>query len=142
MIPGSLDGAVILVVAVLPGAIYTWSFEREAGAFEVTLADRVLRFVAASAVLHLVLAPVLYLGWRVALEDRPAVELGQFVALWSAGALVLGVSATAGRVVGTLAINVSDQERRRRRQREVKDEADLRHAVAKRDASWPGPPTR
>src|SRR4029453_13416019 len=37
------------MVAVLPGLAYTLAFERQAGAYGVTLADRTLRFIAVSA---------------------------------------------------------------------------------------------
>lgn len=40
----------VAVLLVLPGAAYTFALERVAGAFGVSLADRVIRFIAASAV--------------------------------------------------------------------------------------------
>jgi hypothetical protein len=48
MLPTSLVALGIILIAVLPGAVYTWAFEREAGSYGVTLADRTLRFLAAS----------------------------------------------------------------------------------------------
>jgi hypothetical protein len=54
--------AVFLVVG-LPGALYTWAFERQVGQWGATAADRVLRFVAGSAVFHTLFAPVDYWIW-------------------------------------------------------------------------------
>ena len=55
--PSTVVGLLVLVVAVLPGLAYTLMFERQAGSYGVALADRTLRFAAASAVFHLLL------GW-------------------------------------------------------------------------------
>ena len=51
MLPSSVTALAIILIAVLPGAVYTWAFEREAGAYGVTFADRTLRFLSASVVL-------------------------------------------------------------------------------------------
>jgi hypothetical protein len=45
-----------VVLALLPGAAYTFAYERVAGPFGITLSDRLVRFLAASAVFHAVLA--------------------------------------------------------------------------------------
>jgi hypothetical protein len=37
-----------VLIAVLPGAVYTWAFEHVAGAYGVTLADRTHRFLYSS----------------------------------------------------------------------------------------------
>jgi hypothetical protein len=50
-------------LAVLPGALYTWSFEREVGNWGVSLSDRLLRFVGFSAMFHAVFALPEYLVW-------------------------------------------------------------------------------
>ena len=42
----------ILLLAFLPGALYVWAFEREAGGWGLGVTDRVLRFVGVSAVFH------------------------------------------------------------------------------------------
>jgi uncharacterized protein DUF6338 len=51
------------VVALLPGALYVWSFERIVGAWGIGLSDRVLRFVGFSVVFHALSAPVGYRLW-------------------------------------------------------------------------------
>ncbi|MCZ2847738.1 DUF6338 family protein [Modestobacter sp. VKM Ac-2978] len=42
----------VSILAVLPGASYTFAYERLAGAYGVSLADRLIRFLAASAIFH------------------------------------------------------------------------------------------
>lgn len=44
------------MIFVLPGAVYTWAYERQNSAYGVTFTDRFLRFIAASVIFHLVLA--------------------------------------------------------------------------------------
>lgn len=46
-----LGTATLVLVALLPGALFAWSFERWAGRFGIGLQDRALRFVGGSAVL-------------------------------------------------------------------------------------------
>ena len=53
----------VTVLAVLPGALYTWSFEREVGNWGVGLSDRILRFVGFSSIFHAVLALPEWLLW-------------------------------------------------------------------------------
>jgi Family of unknown function (DUF6338) len=45
----------------LPGAIYLWGFEREAGKWTIGISDTVLRFVAASAIFQALYAAPLYI---------------------------------------------------------------------------------
>lgn len=57
--------------AVLPGASYTFAFERVAGAYGASLSDRLIRFTAASAVFHAVLAgPELLLYRELVVSGR------------------------------------------------------------------------
>jgi Family of unknown function (DUF6338) len=102
MPPDSLLALGILLVAVLPGAIYTWAFEREAGPYGVTLADRVLRFVAGSTVMHLVLGWPEYLVFRLAIEGRERILAGQFAVLWLGLLVLAALPAAAGTVLGEL----------------------------------------
>lgn len=55
-----LGAATLLLVALLPGALATWSFERWAGRFGIELQDRALRFVGGSAILLSISAGPLY----------------------------------------------------------------------------------
>lgn len=51
------------MLALLPGALYVWSFERIVGAWGIGFSDRVLRFVGFSVAFHALLAPLGYWLW-------------------------------------------------------------------------------
>jgi uncharacterized protein DUF6338 len=59
-VPSTLQTVLAIVVAVLPGAIYLWGFEREAGKWAIGISDTLLRFVAASAIFQVLYAVPLY----------------------------------------------------------------------------------
>lgn len=81
MIGGTFQALVVAIVAVLPGAAYTFAYERVAGGFGSGLSDRLVRFLAASAVFHAALAgPELLMYREVVATDRLA--RGD-VAMWS-----------------------------------------------------------
>ena len=61
--PTSFQAAAVLAIELLPGAMYIWSFERQAGRWGIGLSDRVLRFVGASAIFHAFFAPASYWFW-------------------------------------------------------------------------------
>jgi hypothetical protein len=48
--PSTLQALGVFLLAVMPGAVYIWSFERVVGRWGISLSDRVLRFTAASAI--------------------------------------------------------------------------------------------
>jgi hypothetical protein len=50
--PGTLQGLAVVLIAVLPGALYVWSYERQAGQWRVGSPDRLLNFLGVSVVLH------------------------------------------------------------------------------------------
>lgn len=54
----------VLVLALLPGALYVWAFEREAGGWGLGATDRLLRFVGFSAIFHALVAPLTYIAYR------------------------------------------------------------------------------
>lgn len=58
--PDTLEALAVVVLAVLPGAMYVWALEREIGRWGITLADRVLRFVAVSAIFQALWLPATY----------------------------------------------------------------------------------
>jgi hypothetical protein len=62
--PGTLQGLAAVLIAVLPGALYSWSYERQAGQWRVGSPDRLLNFLGVSAVLHALAAPVTFWAWR------------------------------------------------------------------------------
>lgn len=55
-----LGTATLVLIALLPGALFVWSFERWAGRFGIGLQDRALRFVGGSAVVLSIAAWPLY----------------------------------------------------------------------------------
>ena len=55
-----LGAAALVLVALLPGAMFSWSFERWAGRFGIGLKDRALRFMGLSAVLLSLAAGPMY----------------------------------------------------------------------------------
>ena len=59
--PSTFQAVVVLAIALLPGALYVWAFERQAGRYGIGLSDRILRFVGGSAVLLAVFASPLYM---------------------------------------------------------------------------------
>jgi hypothetical protein len=105
-VPGTIQALLVLVLASLPGALYTWAFEQQAGPWGVGLADRVLRFVGASAVFHALLAPATYGLWRNYVEPG-TVEHGRPLPwwLWLIPIGYVAVPLVAGRLVGLGAAN-------------------------------------
>jgi len=61
--PSTFEALAVLIAALLPGALYIWSFERLAGHWGAALSDRIVRFVGSSAVLHALAAPATYWFW-------------------------------------------------------------------------------
>jgi hypothetical protein len=56
----TFDAVVVVVVGLMPGALYSWSFERIAGRWGIGLMDRFLRFAVGSLALHALAAPLTY----------------------------------------------------------------------------------
>jgi hypothetical protein len=101
MVPTTTTALVILAVAVLPGSVYTWAFERQAAAFGVTLADRVLRFVAVSLVFDLLYAWPAYGLYRLVFAGH-GLRAAQFAVLWAGTVVGVTLPALAGSTVGGL----------------------------------------
>lgn len=75
--PTSFQAVAVLVVALVPGALYVWSFERRAGRWGIGLSDRIFRFIGVSAIFHTLLAPATYWFWstqwsRLRDQDGPS----------------------------------------------------------------------
>lgn len=97
--PDTFQAVAVLVVALLPGALYAWAFERQAGRWGVGLSDRLLRFVGSSALFHAAAAPLTYWLWAAQWQE---VRSGEAVSWWL-WPLVLAYAAfpmTGGTVVG------------------------------------------
>ena len=56
----TLQAVLVALFAILPGALYTWSFEQQAGRWGFNAGDRIQRFIGASAFFLVVELPVLY----------------------------------------------------------------------------------
>jgi hypothetical protein len=102
MPPSTWAALGIILVAVLPGAIYIWGFERQAGSYGITFADRTLRFLASSVALHMLLAWPEYAVFRAAIDGHHRLLAGQFALLWLGVVLLLSVPAATGTVIGGL----------------------------------------
>jgi hypothetical protein len=58
--PDTFEALAVLVLALLPGALYTWGYERQVGSWGITRTDRLLRFVGGSVAFHVAAAPLTY----------------------------------------------------------------------------------
>ncbi|MCW2744000.1 MAG: hypothetical protein JWM48_550 [Mycobacterium sp.] len=101
MFPTSVAAVLVIVIAILPGSSYTWAYERQAASFGVTAADRTLRFIGVSVVLHLLLGWPEYLLYREAFTHRPF-GAWQFAAFWGALVLLLALPGAIGTTLGGL----------------------------------------
>ena len=99
--PDTLQGILVIVLALLPGALYTWAFEQQAGPWSIGLPDRVLRFIGSSAVVHAFLAPATYELWRRFIEPG-RVAHGEALppAVWLVPIVYVVLPTLAGRRVG------------------------------------------
>jgi hypothetical protein len=95
--PGTFQAVAVVAVALLPGALYVWSFERQAGRWGIGLSDRLLRFVGGSALFHAVSAPLTYWIW---VNEWPAVHARKPLGLWLWALTIAYVAAPAG--LGTI----------------------------------------
>ena len=100
MVASTFQGVMVAVLTVLPGALYTWGFERQVGQWGASLGDRLLRFAGWSALLHATLAPLTFILW-----DR-FVRTGRFeqgdlpVWLWFVTIGYVAAPIAAGEVIG------------------------------------------
>jgi hypothetical protein len=92
----------VVALALLPGALYMWAREQRTGRWGVGLADRLLRFVGASALLHVFLAPLTYYLYGELVRSG-RVARGEPLSLWywllAVGYVIVPIA--AGRLVGT-----------------------------------------
>ena len=87
--PETFQAFAVAALAVLPGALYTWSFERVVGRWGSGAADRVLRFTGSSAVLLALYAYPAYLLWTHYLHLRTVSQHSVVYRnlIWEGGAL-------------------------------------------------------
>jgi hypothetical protein len=99
---GSFEALLATLLGVVPGALYTWELEKQAGAWGVNLSDRVLRFLGVSVLFHLVLAP---LTWWLAQQGQHGLlrpDTSPWL-LWPVIAIYALVPAALGHAVGVAA---------------------------------------
>jgi hypothetical protein len=98
--PDTFQAVTVFLVALLPGALYTWAFERVAGAWGISLSDRLLRFVGVSVGFQLLWAPALAWLYRdfVVTDKAAAGDLPLW--LWLVAAAYVIVPFAAGTAVG------------------------------------------
>jgi len=98
--PPTFQAIGVLVLALLPGALYAWSFERLAGAWGVKLADRVLRFVGVSAAFHVALLPLTYWLWADLVRPGRIADGNAPLILWPILIAYVALPIAAGTLVG------------------------------------------
>ncbi|MFD9702453.1 DUF6338 family protein [Lentzea sp. NPDC059081] len=97
----TLQGLVVALLALLPGASYTFAFERVAGSYGITFSDRLVRFLVSSALMHAALAGPEYLLYRDLVVGKRLAD--GTVSWWVPELLALGyviVPTVAGSVLG------------------------------------------
>jgi len=100
-VPETVQALAIAVVAVLPGALGVWGYERRVGKWSIGFPDRVIRFVATSAAFHAALAPLTYWLWRHYIHSGRLDRHETLpVFLWVALLLYLAAPYAIGRIAG------------------------------------------
>lgn len=98
---GTFQALGVLLLAFLPGALYVWAFEREAGGWGLGATDRLLRFVGFSAIFHVLVTPLTYIAYRdYVITGRLAQGRPLPLWLWLVPVLYVAVPVIAGSVVG------------------------------------------
>lgn len=98
--PDTIQALAVFVIALLPGALYVWSFEQLVGAWGVRFTDRILRFLGVTAIFHALAAPVTYRLW-VDFVVSGRLRSGEVpLLLWLAPLAWVTVPVAAGTLVG------------------------------------------
>ena len=97
----TFEAIAVAAVALLPGALYVWAFERQVGKWGIGLSDRLFRFFGTSALFHALIAPATYGFWATFIESGDVGE-GRPLPLWLWAVVLgyVGVPFTLGTVVG------------------------------------------
>ncbi len=101
----TFEGIAVLLLVLLPGAVYTWSFERIAGRWGIGLADRLYRFFGLSALFQVLIAPATWKIWRTYLRHGAPSADKLPLWLWPVAWGYLLVPALAGGVLATYFLN-------------------------------------
>jgi hypothetical protein len=101
---GTLEALTVAVLALLPGAVYTWVYERQVSTSRAGLADRLLRLLGASGAFLALALPGLYQLYRVFVVPGRLVTGDPLPgAVWLLPPAYLLLPAVAGLVVGRAA---------------------------------------
>jgi Family of unknown function (DUF6338) len=97
----SIGAVSATVLALVPGALYVWGFERVVGNWGVRLSDRLLRFVGVSVVFHALFAPLTYWIWaNYVVRGDVAAGRPLPLALWLAVLGYVAIPTAAGAWIG------------------------------------------
>lgn len=100
-VPDSFEALTIISFAVLPGAVFIFAMERVTGAWGVKATDRVLRFIALSAVLYVALVPYGYVLYRQYFLSHYLLDAKPFP--WGHYVILVAYLGGVPAVLGTLA---------------------------------------
>lgn len=98
--PETFQSLGVLAVALLPGALYIWAFERQTGAWGVRFADRIFRFVGFSALFQALLAPLTYRLWDGFIRSGRVGDGTAPLLLWLVPLGYVSVPILLGTIVG------------------------------------------
>ncbi len=97
----TFEAVAVTLVAIIPGALYLWGYERMAGSWDQTSPDRIYRFVAGSAVFQLLFAPLSYWLWKTYFySDRLSHAKSVPLSFWLLLSLYGVIPAAVGLAVG------------------------------------------
>lgn len=113
-------------MAVLPGSVYTWAYERQASAFGASFTDRTLRFVAVSMCFQLVFAWPEYGAYRFEASSTHGFASGEFAVFWVVLMILIVVPLMVGSVLGGLYATRTDREGLRWLRRLMSPDAETR----------------
>ena len=97
----TFEAVAVAAIALLPGALYVWGFERQVGNWGIGFSDRLVRFFGTSALFHVVIAPLTYWVWATYVRSGD-VGAGRPLpmCLWIFAMAYVGLPFAAGTVVG------------------------------------------
>jgi hypothetical protein len=72
--PGTFEALFVIALAILPGGLYTWYFEREVGAWGAAASDRVVRLIGSSAIFLALYSYPAYVLWTNYLHEHEVVR--------------------------------------------------------------------
>jgi hypothetical protein len=99
-VPQTFQGIIVIAIAMLPGALYTWGFERIVGNWAAGVSDRLLRFIGVSAGFHVVWAPADLWIWSEFIRSGRLESGDASFTLWLAAMVYVAAPFLLGTAVG------------------------------------------